>query len=187
VYPSNPYLLQRTYAQVRDLGRDSDSWARCAALKLYRRVRNRGWLGRVWSVLTGRPRSLLELRMIEGICRVRGRHYAGTRAVPIGQIRGTEGRCQDFDVSFQPLRMAVRDRWVAVAVAWRTGMALPPVKLIQVGDVYFVRDGHHRVSVARAMGQADIDAEVIVWDAVGPLPWERVVVAGSLAHQPAWR
>jgi hypothetical protein len=47
---------------------------------------------------------------------------------------------------------------------------LPPVVLVQVGDVYFVRDGHHRISVARALGQLDIEAEVTVWQVSGPLP-----------------
>jgi hypothetical protein len=49
---------------------------------------------------------------------------------------------------------------------------LPPVVLVQVGDVYFVRDGHHRISVARALGQLDIEAEVTVWHLSGPLPWD---------------
>jgi hypothetical protein len=49
---------------------------------------------------------------------------------------------------------------------------LPPVVLVQVGDVYFVRDGHHRISVARALGQLDIEAEVTVWQVSGPLPWD---------------
>jgi hypothetical protein len=52
---------------------------------------------------------------------------------------------------------------------------LPPVVLVQVGDVYFVRDGHHRISVARALGQLDIEAEVTVWEVAGPLPWDAPV------------
>jgi hypothetical protein len=49
--------------------------------------------------------------------------------------------------------------------------------LVQVGDVYFVCDGHHRISVARAMGQQDIEAKVMVWQVTGPLPWETSVAA----------
>jgi hypothetical protein len=59
------------------------------------------------------------------------------------------------------------------------------VELIQVGDLYFVRDGHHRISVARAWGQATIDAEVTVWEVVGPLPWERPATVAQPAVQPA--
>jgi hypothetical protein len=47
---------------------------------------------------------------------------------------------------------------------------LPPVQLIQVGDAYFVRDGHHRISVAHHLGQASIDAEVLIWGRSGPTP-----------------
>jgi hypothetical protein len=61
---------------------------------------------------------------------------------------------------------------------------LPPVELIQVGDVYFVRDGHHRISVARMMGQDSIDAEVTVWETAGLLPWERAATI-QMALQPA--
>jgi hypothetical protein len=59
-----------------------------------------------------------------------------------------------------------------VAAARRRGKSLPPVDLIQVGDAYFVRDGHHRISVARALGQQDIEAKVIVWQVTGSLTWE---------------
>ena len=51
--------------------------------------------------------------------------------------------------------------------------------LVQVGDIYFVRDGHHRISVAQALGQTDIDARVTIWQVTGPLPWETVVDAHS--------
>jgi hypothetical protein len=63
-------------------------------------------------------------------------------------------------------------RWLRVAAARDQGKVLPPVVLVQVEDVYFVRDGHHRISVARALGQLDIEAEVTVWQVPGPLPWE---------------
>jgi hypothetical protein len=60
------------------------------------------------------------------------------------------------------------------------------VQLIRVGDVYFVRDGHHRISVARQRGQDAVDAEVTVWEVDGPLPWERPSLAGRrMLHQPA--
>jgi hypothetical protein len=67
--------------------------------------------------------------------------------------------------------------WLSVAVARQRGKSLPPVKLIQVGDVYYVQDGHHRISVARALGQRDIEAEVTVWQVTGPLPWEEPATA----------
>jgi len=112
--------------------------------------------------------------------------------VSIRDIRGSEGRCGDFDADFRPLQGHTRDRWVGIATAREMGKTLPPVELIQIGDLYFVRDGHHRISVAQAMGQEAIEAEVTAWKVVGPLPWERRVesahplpLIGNLAGQPA--
>ena len=61
-----------------------------------------------------------------------------------------------------------RATWV---ISWMS-KALPPVSLAQVGDIYFVKDGHHRISVARALGQKAIEAKVVVWQVEGSLPWE---------------
>ena len=62
---------------------------------------------------------------------------------------------------FRPLVNHTRDRWVSIAIARHQGINLPPVELIQVGEEYFVRDGHHRVSVAKTFGQATIEAQVL--------------------------
>lgn len=80
--------------------------------------------------------------------------------VALEQIVGSEGRVHDFDKHFRPLVSHTRDRWVGIAVARRQGVNLPPVELIQVGDEYYVRDGHHRISVAKTFGQATIEAEI---------------------------
>ena len=61
---------------------------------------------------------------------------------------------------------------MSVAGAQIQGVPLPTVDLIQVGDRYFVRDGHHRISVARTLGRHFIEAEVTVYQMSGPLPWE---------------
>ncbi len=93
-------------------------------------------------------------------------HYAGLRVVPIHQIQGSEGRRDEFDVDFRPLQERTVGRWLGIAaVQLRNAATLPPVELVQVGDVFFVRDGHHRISVARALGRVYIDAEVRVWNA----------------------
>ena len=75
-------------------------------------------------------------------------------------IVGTVDRERDFDRRFRPTSARVRGRWEQIAAAMRRGESLPPVDLIKIGEIYFVRDGHHRVSVARALGRADIDAYV---------------------------
>jgi hypothetical protein len=119
-------------------------------------------VGRLAARLTGRNNRLLHLSQVQANGCLHGGYYAGLRAVPIRDIRGSEGRCDDFDASFRPLQKHNRSRWMGLAVAWQQGTVLPPVNLIRVGDVYFVRDGHHRISVARAFGQEHIDAEVTV-------------------------
>ena len=150
---------------------------------LYSRARDRGQWGQVWSALTGRSRCLLALDEIEATCTVHTCRHAGIRTVPISQIRGSGGRSDDFDCDFNPLQDHNKRRWLSVAALRRRGKVLPPVKLVQVGDVYFVCDGHHRISVARAMGQQDIEAKVMVWQVTGPLPRERSTATHSLTGQ----
>ena len=151
------------------------------ALRMYRTARVQAWLGQVWAMLTGRSDRLLHLGAVQASrC-----HYAGTRAVPIRQIRGSEGRCEDFDAGLRPTQAHSQSRWLSVATARLKKVTLPPVELVQVGDIYFIRDGHHRISVASALGEEHIDAEVTVWDAAGPLPGERPVQrTGRLVTQP---
>lgn len=74
-----------------------------------------------------------------------------------------------FDDAFHPIRTHTELRWRRVARAGLAGVTLPPVELIRIGEAYFVRDGHHRISVARALGQKEIDAVVTVWQ-VEPQP-----------------
>jgi hypothetical protein len=116
-------------------------------------------------------------------CTVGAPHYAGMRTVPIDQIQGSQGRSNDFDCDWHPLQARTRSRWLGIARARSRGQTMPPVDLIRVGDVYFVQDGHHRISVARALGQLDIEAEVTVWQATGPLPWERSTACRSHTGQ----
>jgi hypothetical protein len=84
----------------------------------------------------------------------------GLQVVPLNTIVGTIDRQRDFDRRFRPTSRRVRSRWEAIAAAMRRGESMPPVDLLRVGDVHFVRDGHHRVSVASALGLGDIDAYV---------------------------
>ena len=91
--------------------------------------------------------------------RLRGR--AGVREIPLDAITGTvePARARDFDAEFRPSKLA-RDRWLRIWMASIRGRALPPISVVQVGDGYAIRDGHHRVSVARANGAATIPAVV---------------------------
>jgi len=139
---------------------------------LYSRARDRGQRGQLWAALSGRSRCLLVLDEIDTNCTINASTYGGIEMVPISQIRGTEGRSGDFDCDFNPLQDNNRERWLGIAKAWGRGQELPPVALVRVGDVYFVRDGHHRISVAQALGQRHIKATVMVWQVSGVLPWK---------------
>jgi hypothetical protein len=86
---------------------------------------------------------------------------AGLKVVPIDAIVGTVDRTRGFDRHFRPTTPQVRARWERIATAMRRGEAMPPVDLYKVGEAYFVKDGHHRVSVARALGHDVIDARVV--------------------------
>jgi hypothetical protein len=84
----------------------------------------------------------------------------GLQVIALDAIVGTVDRGHDFDRRFRPTSRRVRSRWEQIATAVRRGQPLPPIDVLKIGGIYFVRDGHHRVSVARALGRADIDAYV---------------------------
>lgn len=116
------------------------------------------WLAlRLWA----RFRRLYDYQRIIGGLPTSGQHDGGLRPVRISRIVGTVGRAEDFDRHFRPRRDDLLPRWKAVAQAIYAGITLPPVELIQVGELYFVVDGHHRISVLRHLGQSYVDAHVI--------------------------
>jgi hypothetical protein len=84
----------------------------------------------------------------------------GLQVVRIDSIIGSVDRTRDFDRSFRPTSGRVRQRWERIDAAMRRGEPMPPVSLIRLGEIHFVEDGHHRISVARAMGWETIDAFV---------------------------
>jgi hypothetical protein len=117
---------------------------------------------RIKSLISRRPAKLSSLEDLHKHYQVEGGYHAGVRSVAIDKIVGSEGRSKDFNAFFQPLGSHSRHRWQRIAEAHQKGISLPPVQLIQVGEVYYVRDGHHRISVARMLDQEHIDAEVQV-------------------------
>ena len=161
------YRQYDPYAQVvggPGQGRwDQDALLVVAARERFDKARRHAMILQVLARLFRRPRALLDLNHVQ--CSLAERHYAGLQTVDISAIRGSEGRCHDFDRDFLPLNPTLTQRWTSVFVAIQQGIAMPPVTLIRVGDVYFVRDGHHRISVARIRGCELIEAEVIVWNA----------------------
>jgi hypothetical protein len=92
------------------------------------------------------------------------REDMGIQMIPLHQIVGSTGRFRDFDLKFAPRRKRSEVRWTSISDAVDRGHQLPPVLLYKVGKVYFVEDGNHRVSVARAAGKEWIQAHVIEID-----------------------
>jgi hypothetical protein len=88
------------------------------------------------------------------------RLHRGTRVVEVDQIVGSVGRWRDFDRSFLPARASGGERWKRIDRAFQRGEDLPPVELYEIGDTYFVVDGHHRVSVARYHDVPTVEAAV---------------------------
>lgn len=89
-----------------------------------------------------------------------GERSLGSQVVELDSIIGTVDRGRGFDRRFRPTGPEVRTRWERIAGAMRRGEPLPPVDLYRIGEVHFVRDGHHRVSVARSLGHETIEARV---------------------------
>jgi len=112
--------------------------------------------------------------------------YLGMRTVEVDKITGSVGRYRDFDGAFLPLKKSMVDRWGRIDRAYHRGDELPAVSLYKIGDRYFVRDGNHRVSVARYHRVAAIDAEVVEirGHARTDVAQFDPCVMGNLIHQP---
>jgi hypothetical protein len=129
------------------------------AERIFNRSRDVSRLGWVKALFSGKLRMPTLARRIAGRA-IRGQHSLGLRSVEIDRIVGTESRTNDFDADFNPRHDRMLHRWVRIAELQLSQATLPAVELIAVGNEYFVRDGHHRISVARALGSAFIDAQV---------------------------
>ncbi len=135
----------------------------------FSRARLKAFFADVAAILSRRPNALLTFDEVRDKLHIRQQIYRGVRAVPVAKIVGTVNRYADFDRHFLPTQSHTQDRWKSIDRAHYQAVNLPPVVLYQIGDAYFVRDGHHRVSVARQQGVEFIDAEVIECQARVPI------------------
>ncbi len=128
----------------------------------FTRARAKAFLHEVAAALAHRPNELLSFDAVRRSLKIFGEHYRGVRPVRVSQIVGsTTQRYHDFDRAFLPTQTRTKSRWKSIDRAYYRDVGLPPVQLYQVGEVYYVRDGHHRISVARERGQEFIDAEIV--------------------------
>ncbi len=126
----------------------------------FQRARFKAFMNRVWATLSGQPSTLLSYDEIKEKLHIGGPIYRGVKTVRVDQIAGSLNRYHEFDRVFLPASDKLAARWTSVNRAFYQEISLPPVVLYKVGEVYFVVDGHHRVSVAREQGQIYIEAEV---------------------------
>ncbi len=118
---------------------------------------------------------LPDLESIVKITKAKNEHYLGLKEIPVDNIIGSEARYEDFDKDFLPKKLELQSRWTAIDTIMQQDKALPPISVFKIEDYYFVRDGHHRVSVAKARGQVDIDAEVTEYHIDVPLTKELTI------------
>jgi hypothetical protein len=126
----------------------------------FQQARFQAFINRVWATLSGQPSTLLSYDEIKEKLHIGGPIYRGVKTVRVDQIAGSLNRYHEFDRVFLPASDKLEQRWTSVNRAFYQEISLPPVVLYKVGQVYFVVDGHHRVSVARKQGQIYIEAEV---------------------------
>lgn len=127
----------------------------------YSAARTKAFFNSVLARLAGRPNRLLSFDQVKDKLTLRGSFYRGLQTVLVKNIIGSVDRYRDFDRAFLPSQTHTASRWKTINQFFRSETELPPVKLYQIGDAYFVLDGNHRVSVAREHGVEYIDAEVI--------------------------
>ena len=126
-------------------------------------ARRRRAVSRLVNRLRGEPGDVNVILPFEEVVEALGRkgeRSLGLQTIELDSIVGTVDRGRDFDRSFRPTSGSVRQRWERIASAQRRGESLPPIDVYRIGELHFVKDGHHRVSVARALGLDVIDAYV---------------------------
>lgn len=123
-------------------------------------ARRAALLGDLLRQIRGRPTDLLDFEEVRHGLRLASLVDRGIHEVPLARIKGTLGRAREFNRAFLPREEALRQRWTEVEGLARGSRGFEPVHLYKVGEVYFVVDGHHRVSVARSVGAPAVEARV---------------------------
>ena len=138
-------------------GRARNAEARDRYLRMRRRAVREDWLAR----LTGKHNDLLPYEAVAGILKIyEHRQLTEQRFIPLDKIVGSVGRYQSFTRSFLPRGGVSFDRWAGIEAAMVGQEGVPPIEVYQMGEVFFVADGNHRVAVARANGFHEIHAYV---------------------------
>ena len=135
----------------------------------WKRARRAAFVQDVLAAFTQRPASLMSFERVSEKLKLGHVRYLDLQTIPLNQIVGSVGRYADFTRAFFPREDHLQERWQRVEQMVTTGRELPPVELYKVGQAYFVRDGNHRVSVARQRGIKTIKAYVWEYETTIPL------------------
>ena len=149
----------------------------------FSRARRKAFLRRIGAYLRNDPGSnqLLSFDEVKSALGAVEQVYVGMKTVPVAKIVGSVGRHRDFDRAFLPSKGDLGARWKKIDQMMHRAEELPPISLYKLGDAYFVRDGNHRVSVARQQGVEMIDAEVI--ELRSRVPIDSALTAQNLLHK----
>lgn len=133
-----------------------------AAIQDFQSARQRAGMEEVLARISGKSNELLSYDEVAQKLKLRGRSDAGIKSIPVDAIVGSVGRYTDFTRTFLPRSNEDRERWARVKAAFMDpNQSLPPIEVYKVGEVYFVQDGNHRVSIAKQEGFTTIEAHVI--------------------------
>jgi hypothetical protein len=147
--------MRETYAAPRSLD--------------WKQARRSAFVQEVLSVFTQRPIGLMSFDQVQDKLQLNHVHYLDLQDVRLDLIAGSVGRYTDFTRAFFPRKDHLQERWQRIDELVASGRALPPIELYKVGQVYFVRDGNHRVSVARQRGLTTLRAKVWEYETDVPL------------------
>ena len=151
------------------------------AVQDFDRLRERAIIQDLVSAITRSPRHLLAFEEVRHLLHITEVGERGLRDIPLDKIVGSVGRYNDFTRSFLPRTSASRQRWANLKNLASGLSGWPPIEVYQVGDVYFVKDGNHRVSVAMDMGMKTIQAYVT--ECVSPVPLDNQITPADLMLQ----
>lgn len=127
----------------------------------FNKAYNKAIVHELQHLLNPEEASLISFSDIKELLKPKNESYIGIKVIPIASIVGSEDRYKDFDKEFFPKNLHLRTRWKSIDDAHHKDIILPPIRVYELGGLYFVRDGNHRVSVAKSQGVEFIDAEVV--------------------------
>ncbi len=125
------------------------------------KARNKAFFNEIQHLLNPEEAKLISLGDVKNLIKPSAETYIGMKVIPVDKIIGSEGRYKDFDNNFFPKSSHLKARWEKIDDAAIKQIDLPPIKVYEIAGLYFVRDGNHRVSVAKSRGTEFIDAEVV--------------------------